>query len=226
MSMSQSAWEQTQFGLVDDFLELFLPPVEEFAVETDYPRSPSTRSMVENLGASIEFPEAKLLHLEQYWDAPSSDMTERRLSDWPVVFAFELLQGFGYPAAANLGSTEFEGLKQLANVWGLHLACEFQRISRRFELFSGGLDLATDLVLVIRQIPARDLGEMIRGTATPAYIRAGQIAAYQNALFEGDRALMLESQSVIQASDAEIQREIDWLFKDDSSTALAGICNA
>ena len=31
---------------------------------------------------------------------------------------------------------------------------------------------------------------------------------------------MLESQSVIQASDAEIQREIDWLFKGDSSAAI------
>ncbi len=220
MRMSQSAWGRTQFGLVDDFLELFLPPVQEFAVEEDYPRSPATRLMVENLGASIEFPEVKLLRLEQYWDAPSADMFERKLSDWPVVLAFELLQGFGHPAAANLDSTEFEGLKQLANIWGLHLAGEFQRIFHKLEFFSGGLDLATDLILVIRQIPARDLGEMIRGAATPAYVRAGQIAAYQYALFEGDRALMLESQSVIQASDAEIQREIDWFFKGDSSAAI------
>lgn len=63
-------------------------------------------------------------------------MFERRLSDWPVVLAFELLQGFGYPAAANLDNTEFEGLKHLANVWGLHLASEFQRIFHKFELFS------------------------------------------------------------------------------------------
>ncbi|MBM2824765.1 MAG: hypothetical protein HW402_429 [Dehalococcoidales bacterium] len=63
---------------------------------------------------------------------------------------------------------------------------------------------------MIRQIPARDLGEMIRRVTTPAYvIRAGQTAAYQYALFEGDWTLMLESQGVVQASDAEIQRAID-----------------
>lgn len=220
MRMSQSAWERTQFGLVDDFLELFLPPIQKFAVEADYPRSPATRPMVENLGTSIEFPEAKLVRLEQYWDAPSADEFERSLSDWPVVLAFELLEGFGHNGAASLSSIEFEGLKQLANAWGLHLACDFRRIFHKFELFSGGLDLATDLILVIRQIPARDLGEMIRAAATPAYVRASQIAAYQYALFEGDRATMLESQSVIQASDAEIQREMDWLFKGDSTAVI------
>ncbi len=220
MRMSRSVWERTQYGLVDDFLDLFLPPVYEFAVEADYPRSPATGQMVEKLGASVEFPEAKLLRLEQYWDEPSVEMFERRLSDWPVVLAFDLLEGFGHGAAANLGSAEFDGLKQLANVWGLHLACEFQRIFHRVELFRGGLDLAADLILVIRQVPARDLGEMIRGAATPAYVRAGQIAAYQYALFNGDQAGMLESQGIIQASDAEIQREIDWLFKGYSSAVI------
>ncbi len=217
MSIFWSAWEQTQHNLVEDFLDLFLSPVYEVAVETDYPRSAVMRPIVENLSASIELPETKLLRLEQYWDEPTADMFGRRLSDWAVVLAFDLLEGFGHGPASNLRGAEFDGLKQLANVWGLRLAREFQRVFHRFEFFTSGLDLAADLILVLRQFPARDLGEMIRGAATPAYVRAGQMAAYQFALFNGDQAAMHESQSIFQASDAEIQRGIDWYFRGSSS---------
>jgi hypothetical protein len=41
MSISWSAWEQVQHNLVEDFLDLFLPPRYPYPVETDYPKTAS-----------------------------------------------------------------------------------------------------------------------------------------------------------------------------------------
>jgi len=220
MNIPWSTWEETQWRLVGDFLDLFLPPVYEVAVERDYPRSPAMKPVIENLAPSIEFPEAKLIRLEQYWDDPTVDLFSHKLPDWVVLFAFDVLQGFGHEGASKLCGTEFDGLKQLANIWGFHMAREFQRVFQRFEFFTGSLDLTADLLLVLRQISPGDLGEMIRGAATPSYVRAAEIAAYQFALFNGDRATMRESQSIIQASDAEIQSGVDGFFKGHSTKAI------
>jgi len=215
-----SVWQETQWGLVGDFLDLFLPPLYEAAVEADYPQSSAVKPVIEGLAPNIEFPETKLLRLQQYPHEATADVFERRISDWPVILAFDLLEGFGHGAASKLQGAEFDGLKQLANVWGLRLAREFQRVFQRLEFFTSGLDLALDCVLVLRQLPARELGDMIRAAATPAYVRAGQIAAYQFALLNGDLAGMSESQSIVQASDVEIQRGIDSFFGGYSSQAI------
>jgi RNA polymerase sigma factor (sigma-70 family) len=217
MEISRSAWEQTQWGLVDDFLDLFLPPVYDVVVEVEYPSSPAMKLRFENLAPSIEFPESKLIRLESFWNDLTDDLFSHKIPDWAVLFAFDVLQGFGHEGASKLRGTEFDGLKQLANTWGFYMAREFKRVFERFEFFTGWLDLTADLLLMIRQLSPRDLGEVIRGSVTPSYIRAAQIATYQFALFNGDRATMRESQSIIQASDAEIQSGINNMFKGRST---------
>ena len=178
MILPGSTWEETQWRLVGDFLDLFLPPVYAVAVETDYPRSPAMKPVIENLAPSIEFPEAKLIRLEQYWDDPTVDLFSHKLPDWGVLFALDVLQGFGHEGASKLRGTEFDGLRKLANLWGLRLAQEFKRAFQMFDFFAGWLDLTADLLLLIRQFPPGDLGEITRSAATPSCIRAAEIEPF------------------------------------------------
>ena len=61
--MPRSTWEQTQNNLVEDFLDLFLPPVYPFHVETNYPKTASMGALIEDRFDSLELPEQKLFRL-------------------------------------------------------------------------------------------------------------------------------------------------------------------
>jgi RNA polymerase sigma factor (sigma-70 family) len=216
MKISSSAWEQVQSGLVEDFVDLFLPPTYPFNVQADYPRTASMEALVKGQFSSLVLPETKLLCLEQLLEGPSLEDFPSRAGDWATLFAYELLQGFGQDTALNLQGETFEGLRQLANTWGLYLAREMERAFRRHELFA----IFPDFLEVCRQLPAKALGETMRESITPAFVRAGEVVRYDFALLHNDRNKLKESLSILEASDAELEQEIARVFGGYSTKEL------
>ncbi|GAI21673.1 unnamed protein product, partial [marine sediment metagenome] len=66
----------------------------------------------------------------------------------------------------------------------------------------------------------KELGEAIRESITPAYLRAGETVAYELALFDNKQARMRESLSILEASDAELERVIANIFRGYSTTEV------
>jgi len=220
MSMPRSTWEQTQYNLVQDFLDLFLPPRYPFAVETNYPKTASMEALMKNRFNSLELPEPKLLHLGKLMEEWCPQDFPDKCADFAVLYTYNVLEGFGHGLACSLQSTAFEGLKQLANTWGLYLAKEVERFFRVWQLFTAFTDFIFDLFNIFCQIPAKELGEAIRESITPAYLRAGETIAYEVALFDNNPARMKESLDILEASDAELEREIANMFRGYSTEQL------
>jgi hypothetical protein len=109
----------------------------------------------------------------------------------------------------------------LATLWGSYLARETERFFGRWKFFTVLTDFIFDLFVgVLYQIPAKELGEAIRESATPAYVRAGETVRYELALFHNDQARMSQSMSILMASDAELEREIANMFNGYSTKQL------
>jgi RNA polymerase sigma factor (sigma-70 family) len=221
MSIRHSTRYQLQCNLAEDFLDLLLPPSYPFPVETGYPRTASMETLVKDRISSLDLPEQKLLRIESLSGESSTDNFPEKAADWCVLFTYDVLEGFGHKVASSLGNSAFEGLKQLATLWGSYLARETERFFNRRRFFTVVADFIFDLFVgVFCQIPAKELGEAIRESATPAYVRAGETIRYELALFHNDQARMSQSMSILMASDAELEREIANMFSGCSTKQL------
>jgi len=220
MNTSWSAWQQIQYNLVEDFLDLFLPPVYPFRVETNYPKTASMGALIEDRFDSLELPEQKLFRLGELLEESSLEDFPRKGTDLFTLYAYNVLEGFGHEPASNLQVSAFEGLNQLATTWGLYLAREVERLFCKWRLFAAFTDFTLDLFSIFCQIPPKELGETIRGSVTPAYLRAGETIAYELALFHNDQTRMRESLGILLASDAELERQITNLFSGYSTTQV------
>lgn len=220
MTIPRSTWEQTQYNLVQDILDLFLPPRYTFSVETNYPKTASMEALLNDRFNTLDLPEPKLLRLGELLEESWPEDFPRKEADWAIVFTCEVLEGFGHGLASNLQGAAFEGLKQLADTWGLYLAKEVERLFHKWQLFTAFTDFIFDLLSMFLQIPPKELGETIRESATPAYLRAGETVAYELALFHNDQARMRESLGILLASDAELERQIANIFSGYSTTQV------
>ena len=220
MSISQSAWQQSQYNLAEDFLDLLLPPRYPYPVETDYPKTASMEALIKDRFNTLDLPEPKLLRLGKLIEVSWPEDFPRKEADWAVVFTYEVLGGFEHRLASNLQGAAFEGLKQLADTWGLYLAKEVERLFHKWQLFTAFTDFTLDIFVTLCQIPPKELGEAIRASITPAYLRTGETVAYEAALFDNNRARMKESLDILEASDAELEREIANMFSGHSTTQV------
>lgn len=221
MSIPQSAWQQTQYNLVEEFLDLFLPPAYPFSVETNYPKTASMEALINDRFNTLDLPETKLLRLGKLMEESCPEDFPRKEADLITLYAYNVLEGFGHGLASNLQGAAFEGLKQLATTWGAYLAREVERLFREWQLFTAFTDFTFDLFIgIFCQIPAKELGDAIRESITPAYLRAGETVVYELTLFDNNQARMKESLSILLASDAELEREIANMFRGYSTEQL------
>ena len=194
MTISPAAWEQARYNLVEDFIDLLLPSSYAFSIDKDYPKSANMQPLIEDRLSSLDLPERKLLRLEQLAEESNVEELSLTVADWATLFTYEVLEGFGHRGASNLHAATFEGLKELATTWGWYLAQGLQRVFNRYKFFTCFGDLVADLTIsIFRQIPAKQLGEAIRQSITPAYIRAGEAVRYEFALLYDDQARLKES---------------------------------
>jgi RNA polymerase sigma factor (sigma-70 family) len=168
--------------------------------------------------SSFELPEAKLLRLAKMMEGSSQDFPDR-CADFAVLYGYDLLEGFGHRLACSLQGAAFEGLKQVASTWGLYLAKEVESFFH-WQLLAALSDLIFDLSNIFCQIPAKELGEAIRESVTPAYLRASETVAYELALFDNNTSRIKESLEILEASDAELEREIANMFRGYSSARV------
>jgi len=221
MSILWSTWEQTQHNLIQDLIDLFLPPSYTFSVDKNYPRTASIDALINDRFNSLDLPKRKLLRFEQLLEESGVEQFPHRLGDWATLFAYDVLEGFGPGSASKLSGAVFEGLKQLATTWGLYLARDLERVLNRYELFATVGDIMADATIgTFYQIPAKELGETIRESITPAYVRAGEAVAYELALFDNNQARMRQGLEILLASDAELEREITSIFSEYSTNQL------
>ena len=221
MTISRSAWEEAQHNLAQEFIDLFLPPRYTFSVETNYPETASMKAVINERANTLDLPEPKILRFEKLMEESCLEDFSCKGADWAVVFAYEVLAGFGHRLPSNLQGTALEGLKQLANAWGTYLTKEFERLFCKWQFFTALADSTFDLFIsALWQIPAEELGGVIRESITPAYLRAGETIAYEAALFDNNQARMRESSRILQASDAELEREIASMFSGYSTEQL------
>ncbi|GAI34725.1 unnamed protein product [marine sediment metagenome] len=153
MIIPMSTWEQAQYNLVEDFLDLFLPPRYTFSVEASYPKTASMEALIEDRFDSLELPEQKLLRLGELLGESSLEDFPRKQADLFTLYAYNVLEGFGHGFASNLQGAAFEGLNQLATTWGLYLAREVERLFRKWQLFTAFTDFTLDLFSMFLQIP-------------------------------------------------------------------------
>jgi RNA polymerase sigma factor (sigma-70 family) len=220
VDIAKSVWQQSRYNLAHDFFDLLLPPVYPFGVEASYPKTASIEFLIKGHFDSLELPEHKLLRLETLMDESWVKDFPEKEADWATIFAYEVLQGAGGQLASSIEGASFEGLKQLARAWGSYLAREVERLFRRWQLFTAFADFTFDLFNIFLQISAKELGEAIRESITPAYIRAGETVDYALALFCNDPAKMKESRSILEASDCELEKEIGNMFSGYSTRQL------
>jgi len=191
MTIPWSTWEQTQYNLLQGFLDLYLPPRYPFSVETSYPKMASMEALINDRFNTLDLPEPKLLRLGELMEESCLEDFPRKEADLFMLYAYDVLEGFGHGFASNLKGDAFEGLKQLADTWGLFLAKEVGRFFCKWRLFTAFTDFTLDLFIgVFCTIPAKELGEAIRESITPAYLRSGETVAYELALFHNDQARM------------------------------------
>ncbi len=221
MALSQLSWEQAQHNLAQEFLDLLLPPSYDFVVEKDYPKGVAMEALIKSRVNTIELPEHKLLRFETLLEESNLEDFPGKEADWATIFAFEILRGVGTQPGPDVDTSTLEGLKGLANKWGSYLARELSRFFREWQLFTSFSDVIFDLLAAsFCQIPAKQLGEAIRESITPAYLRSGEVVSYEFAVFYGHRARMEESRKILLASDVELEREIRDMFRNSSSTQI------
>jgi len=221
MALSQLSWEQAQHNLVQEFLDLLLPPRYTFVVEKDYPKSAAMEALIKSHVNAIELPERKLLQFETLLEESSLEDFPSKEADWATIFTYEILRGVGTQLTPGIDANTFEGLKRLANTWGSYLARELSRFFREWQLFTVFSDSIFDLFAAsFCQLPAKQLGEAIRESVTPAYLRSGEEVSYEFAVFNGHRARMEESRKILLASDTELEREIRDMFSHYSTKQI------
>jgi RNA polymerase sigma factor (sigma-70 family) len=221
MTISESNWEQTQYNLVQDFLDLLLPPKYDFVVENDYPKSVAMKALTQSHINDIKLPQSKLLQFETLLEESNLENFPSKEADWAIIFAFEILRGVGTPLGSDIDKNTLDGLKLLANEWGSYLARELTRFFKEWQLFTVFSDGIFDLLAAsFCQLPAKQLGEAIRESITPAYLRSQEVVSYEFAVFYDQRARMKESRNILLASDIELEREINDMFRHYSTKQI------
>ncbi len=220
MTISWSTWEQAQYNLVHEFIDLFLLPRQAFAVDKDYPGMAGMDGLIKGRFNSLDLPVTKLVHVEQLLEESTWEAFPSRISDWATLYGYDVLQGFGRGLASNLQGAAFEGLKQLAGTWGLYLAHELERVFHRYEAFRTFGDFFGDVASLLLQIPDKELGGAFRESITPAWLRAHETVAYEFALLNNNETRMRESLEILLASDADLERGIAYIFSGCSSRQL------
>ncbi|MGP8079651.1 MAG: hypothetical protein ACLPVI_03975, partial [Dehalococcoidales bacterium] len=102
MALSQLSWEQAQHNLVQEFLDLLLPPRYDFGVEKDYPKGVAMEALITSHVNAIEFPEKKLLQFEKLLEESNLEDFPSKETDWATIFAFEILRGVGTPLTPDI----------------------------------------------------------------------------------------------------------------------------
>ncbi len=209
MSISQSLWQQAQYNFLEDFLSLWLPPPEPFAVDSSYPASVSMQEFVKERYGSLYVPEKLLLVPDKLSEEVATKRNERVFADWGTLYEFELLDGFGRNLPYGVEGAAFDGLRRLATTWASYLAEETKRSIFRWEVFSTlGIWLADIWVEFFQQLPNKELGDAICESITPRYLRAGETVRYTVALFDGNQSELRQALDILEASDADLNREI------------------
>ncbi|NQT72446.1 MAG: hypothetical protein HQ553_06700 [Chloroflexi bacterium] len=220
-----STLEPTQHRFVPDFLNLWIPPQCTFTIEEDFPKSTSIVGLVDRHYDNLELPDTRLIRLDSLIEKSKGNDATPQLRDWGTLFAYNVLEGFGPSSASELHGAAFDGLRQLATSWGTYLAGDLKTLFRWYEFFEAVGEPSVDIaILLIQQILPKELGEAIRESVTPEYVRAGETVAYQMAVFNNNCTRMQQSLDIIQASDAELQREINHLFSGHSSEQVGRQC--
>jgi len=119
-------------GLAEDFLDVFLTPLQPFPDNISYPSTPSVATLVRDQFNSLELPERRLVRLEQVIGDDWSEQDERKLADLIAIFECEILSGFGY-GVSILEGTSFQGLRRLASSWGSYLTQVLGRVATKWE---------------------------------------------------------------------------------------------
>jgi RNA polymerase sigma factor (sigma-70 family) len=214
MIISRSAWQQAQNDLLEDFLNLWLPPTKPFAIDPNYPNSPSMEALFKERRGSIHIPQKALVLVDNVLNNDPVEGDFEAIADWATLFEVDLLQGFGHDLSSEMKGPTFEGLKGLATIWGLYLANKVKNSIFRWEVISTlGVHLADMLDDLFRQIPSRKLGDAVRGSITPAFIRAGATVRYSVALLDGNQRELKETLDILQASDADLNEEIKYVLR-------------
>jgi hypothetical protein len=177
-------------------------------------------ALMNNRSNSLELPETKLLRLSEVMQESGLEDFPDKCADFAVLYGYDVLEGFGHESARSLEGAAFEGLRRLATTWGLYLAKELERFFRVWQLFTSFTDFIFDIFSIFCQIPAKELGEAIHESITPAYLRAGEAVIYELALFDNDGDRMKQSLSILEASDTELQSQIDNMFGNCSAKQL------
>lgn len=222
MSIPQSLWRQAEYDFLEDFLSFWLQP-ESSAIDSNFPRSASMERLIKGRLGSLYLPEKSLLVLDKLSDEYATKQSERVFADWGTLFEFELLNGFGHNLPRGVEGAALDGLKRLATTWGSYLAEGTKRSIFRWEVFSAlGVWVADIWVELFRQLPSKDVGEAIRESVTPRYLRAGETMRYSLALFDGNQYELRQALDILEASDAELNREIKEMMDGHSSQELGG----
>ena len=214
MTISQFSWEQAQYNLAQEFFDLLLPPKYEFVVEKDYPQSVAMKALTKSHISDIELPQRKLIQFGTLLEESNLEDFPSKEADWAAIFTFEILGGVGTQLTLDMDNNNLDGLRRLANTWGSYLARELTRFFKEWQLFTVFSDVIFDLLAAsFCQIPVKQLGEAIRESITPAYLRSREVVSYEFAVFYGHRARMEESRKILLASDIELEREINDMFR-------------
>ena len=218
MSISLSAWQQAQNDLMEDFLNLWLPPTKPFAIDPNYPNSPSMEALFKEHGGSLHIPQKILILVDNVVNNYPIKQDFEGVADWATLYEVDLLQGFGHDLPCEIKGSTFEGLKQLATTWGLYLDSRMKNSIFRWEVISTlGVRFVDMLDNLVRQIPSKELGDAVRGSITPAYIRAGATVRYSVALLEGNQCELKKTLGIMRASDANLNEEIKYLLRRHSA---------
>jgi RNA polymerase sigma factor (sigma-70 family) len=214
MYISKFAWQQAQNDLMEDFLNLWLPPAKPFVIDFNYPNSPCMEALFKERGGGLHIPQKTLVLVDNVLNDYPVKQDFESVGDWATLYELDLLQGFGHDLPCEIRGATFEGLKQLATTWGLYLDNRMKNSILRWEVVSIlGVHLVDILDDLFRQIPSKELGDTVRGSITPAYIRAGATVRYSVALLDGNQRELKETLGVLQASDADLNEEINYILR-------------
>ncbi len=209
-------WQEALGGVAEDFFDLFLSPVRPFPEDVTYPEAPGMEVLIKDRFDGLVLPEKRLLHMVELIDENWAEQYEERVADWVALFEWEILRGCGDSAAFASDGASFEGLRRLARIWGMHLAQVMGRVMRTWEMYP----LFGELMLVVAQLPDKELGEGFRLSLTPSYRKAHASVKYITALFSQNQRELQDAEQVLQASDADLAGDLEQAMYRVSSIEL------
>jgi len=210
MKIKPPFWKQAWGDIAGQLFDLVSGPDQKL----DYPCSPAAAALIEERYSSLQWPDS-LVQLDQMLAQDWTGDIGARLGDWAAIYQYQILTSMG-PGVLSLEGASLQLLKDLARSQGAYLAGVLGRVLRCWELYQ----VFGDLMLMLRQIPTPLLGEVVRESLTPAYLKAKARVLYGEALMTGDRQGARQAQEILDASEADLQREINRSLEGLSSQEL------